>query len=203
MPTPRGVRSSAGNSAAGVTQTPRIVIRTAQLQGSSPKANRTSVLQSRFSSPRPSKSGSISSAHAPSWLVAKPMLHVGNDRGRLAFQLMELVDLLSHARGEFRFGSQILLQSFADFSTDCSAVGVINVDGVAHDGPRCPDEPRPMDHPRAFKPCVHPCPYGEFRRSSPLRAFAKQIQQGNRERCHQHADAVSSLERRSSRNVRS
>ena len=132
--------------------------------------------------PRPSKLGGIPSTQAP-WLVAKPVLHVGNDRGRLAFQLMELVDLLSHARGEFRFGSQILLQSFADFSTDCSAVGVINVDGVAHDGPRCPDEPRPMDHPRAFKPCVHPCPYGEFPRPSSLRG-GLQIQQGNRERRH-------------------
>jgi hypothetical protein len=51
------------------------------------------------------------------------------------------VDLLFHARREFNFGSQMLLQSFADFSTDCSALGVINIDGVAHDGPRCPNEP--------------------------------------------------------------
>ena len=95
---------------------------------------------------------------------------------------MELVDLLSHARGEFRFGSQILLQSFADFSTDCSAVGVINVDGVAHDGPRCPDEPRPMDRPRASKPYVHPCPYGEFL-SLLLRErfFEQRVRQGNRD----------------------
>src|SRR5215831_13275176 len=105
-----------------------------------------SASQSRFSSPRPSKSGSISSAHAPSWLVAKPVLHVGDDRGRLAFQLLEPVDLLSHARREFSFGSQILLQSFADFSTNCPAVDVINVDGVAHDGPRCSSEPRPNEH---------------------------------------------------------
>ena len=164
MPTPRGVRSSAGNSAAGVTQTPRIVIRTAQLQGSSPKANRTSVLQSRFSSPRPSKSGSISSAHAPSWLVTKPVLHVGNDRGRLAFQLMKLVDLLSHARWEFSFGSQVLLQSFADFSTDCSAVGAINVDGVAMTDLVVPMNPAQSIIPRAFKPCVFiPVPIESFR----------------------------------------
>jgi hypothetical protein len=69
------------------------------------------------------------------------VLHVGNDRGRLAFQLLEPVDLLPDARREVSLGSQMLLQSFADFSTDCSAVGVINVDGVAHDGPRCPGEP--------------------------------------------------------------
>ena len=93
------------------------------------------------------------------------MLHVGNDRGRLAFQLMELVDLLSHARWKFRFGSQILLQSFADFSTDCSAVGVINIDGVAHDGPRCPNEPRPMDHSRASSPVFIPVPLESFRDS--------------------------------------
>ena len=155
-------------------------------------------------SPRPGKSGSISSAHAPSWLVAKPVLHVGNDRGRLALQLLEPVDLLSHARREFSFGSQILLQSFADFSTDCSAVGVINVDGVAHDGPRCPNEPRPMDHPRAFKPCVHSCPYGEFPRPSPLRGFLHSNQQGNRERRRISTRmTVSRLERRSSTNVQS
>ena len=73
---------------------------------------------------------------------------------------MEPVDLLSHTRREFSFCSQILLQSFADFSTDCSAVGVINVDGVAHDGPRCPNEPRPMDRPKAFTLCFRdrrPC----------------------------------------------
>ena len=107
-------------------------------------------------SPRPSKSGSISSAHATSWLVAKPVLQVGNDRGRLTFQLMELVDLLSHARREFSFDSQILLQSFADFSTDCSAVGVINVDGVTHDGPRCPYEPAQWIIPGLSNPVFIP-----------------------------------------------
>src|SRR6516165_1039127 len=45
----------------------------------------------------------------------------------------------------------MLLQSFADFSTDCSAVGVINIDGVAHDGPRCPNESRPIDHPKGLQ----------------------------------------------------
>jgi len=163
------------------------------------------VAQLGLPSPRPSKSGSISSAHAPSRLVAQPALHVGNDRGRLAFQVVELADLLAHAGREFSFGSQILLQSSADFSTDRSAVGVINVDGVAHDGPRCPNEPRPMDHPRAFKPCVHPCPYGEFPRPSPLRGlFLHSNQQGNRERRRISTRmTVSRLERRSSTNVQS
>src|SRR6516162_5032143 len=85
---------------------------------------------------------------------------------------MELVDLLSHARREFSFCFQVLLQSFADFSTDCSAVGVINVYGVAHNGPRCPDEPRPMDHSRAFKPWLHP---PSLWRVSDTFAFAWQI----------------------------
>jgi hypothetical protein len=53
---------------------------------------------------------------------------------QLAVQFMEPLDLLSHARWELSFGSQTLLQSFTDFSTDCLDVDVVNVDGVAHDG---------------------------------------------------------------------
>ena len=83
--------------------------------------------------------------------------------GRLAFQVVELADLLAHAGREFSFGSQILLQSFADFSTDRSAVGVINVDGVAHDGPRCPNEPRPMIIPGLRNPVLIPVPIESFR----------------------------------------
>jgi Na+-transporting methylmalonyl-CoA/oxaloacetate decarboxylase beta subunit len=48
--------------------------------------------------------------------------------------LAEPIDVLLDARRQFGIYSHILLQALADFLPDCSAVRVVNIDGVAHDG---------------------------------------------------------------------
>ena len=59
-------------------------------------------------------------------------------RGRLKLTyfatLAEPVDVLLDARRQLRLYSHMLLQAFADFLPDCSAVRVVNFDGTAHDG---------------------------------------------------------------------
>jgi hypothetical protein len=45
---------------------------------------------------------------------------------------MKLLDLPSEAHRQFRFCWQMPLQSFPDFVADCSAVPVLNINGVSH-----------------------------------------------------------------------
>ena len=72
------------------------------------------------------------------WLVLEPMLHGGNDRRRLAFQLAESIDLFSEARRYVRVLPNDRSQSFADFSNDCTAGLLVDINAVSHNGTSVP-----------------------------------------------------------------
>jgi len=60
------------------------------------------------------------------------MLHGGDDRRRLAFQLAESIDLFSEARRYVRVLPNDRSQSFADFSNDCTAGLLVDINAVSH-----------------------------------------------------------------------
>ena len=66
------------------------------------------------------------------WLVLEPMLQGGDDRRRVAFQSAEPIDLFSEARRYVRVLPDDRLQSLADFSNDCTAGLLVDINAVSH-----------------------------------------------------------------------